>query len=82
MGVVGPGIPEAAIRVDLVGPGIPVVTIRAGPVAGIPEMGIPVVDIPAIPARRVGPVVGGRGRLASLVPGRRRRVLWRCLGGI
>ncbi len=65
-----------------------VVVIPVGPAVGSRVgLGIRVVAIPAVAIRGspVGPAVGSRVGLAR--PGsaghlRRRRVLWRCLGGI
>ena len=64
-----------------------VVVIPVGPAVGSRVgLGIRVVAIPAVAIRGspVDPAVGSRVGLVSLVPGRRRRrrVLWRCLGGI
>ncbi|MCE2525183.1 MAG: hypothetical protein J4F99_04280 [Acidimicrobiia bacterium] len=53
---------------------------------GLVGLDIRVVAIPAVAIRGspVDPAVGSRVGLVSLVPGRRRRrrVLWRCSGGI
>ena len=64
-----------------------VVVIPVGPAVGSRVgLDIRVVAIPAVAIRGgpVDPAVGSRVGLVSLVPGRRRRrrVLWRCLGGI